>query len=80
MASKVISFHAMITGLTVATIRGEAASEWRGEATEAQRTAAMILQHVWFASLVGWAGGQHDVQAAIDQVKAAAKMVMAAQG
>ena len=70
VASKVISFHAMITGLTVATIRGEAASEWRGEASEAQRTAAMILQHVWFASLVGWAGGQHDVHALGADVKA----------
>jgi AcrR family transcriptional regulator len=75
VASKVISFHAMITGLTVATIRGEAASEWRGEATESQRTAAMVLQHVWFASLVGWAGGQHDVQATIDQVRAATNML-----
>jgi AcrR family transcriptional regulator len=80
VSSKVISFHAMITGLTVATIRGEAAAEWRGEASEDQRTAAMILQHVWFASLVGWAGGQHDVQATIDEVKAAARMLMANRG
>ena len=80
VASKVISFHAMITGLTVATIRGEAASEWRGEASEAQRTAAMILQHVWFASLVGWAGGQPDVQATIEQDRAAAKMLNLSQG
>ena len=40
----------------------------------------MILQHVWFASLVGWAGGQHDVQATIEQVRAAAKMLNLSQG
>ena len=31
-------------------------------------------------TIVGWAGGQHDVQATIDQVKAAAKMLNLGQG
>ena len=80
ITTKVVSFHAMMTGLTIAAIRGEAANDWRGEATEAQRTSAMILQHVWFASLVGWAGGQHDVTTTIAQVQNAAAHVLRDEG
>ena len=76
ITTKVVSFHAMMTGLTICAIRGEMASEWSGKATERQRQAAMVLQQVWFATLVGWAGGQHDVDTTIEQVQIAARLVL----
>ncbi|MBW2509258.1 MAG: TetR family transcriptional regulator, partial [Deltaproteobacteria bacterium] len=63
ITERVASFHALITALVMAAIRGEAAddiAEWGGDADEKERTIASILQNVWFASFVGWAGGLHD--------------------
>lgn len=77
ITEKVASFHALLTGLTIAAIRGEAANDWNGEATAFQRNAAMVLQHVWFSTLVGWAGGLHDVSTSVEQVQAAAGMLLA---
>ena len=65
ITERVASFHALITALVMAAIRGEAPgdfAEWGGEADEQERTMASILQNVWFASFVGWAGGLHDAE------------------
>jgi AcrR family transcriptional regulator len=64
ITERVASFHALITAMVMAAIRGEAPGdhvEWGGAADERERTIASILQNVWFASFVGWAGGLHDV-------------------
>ena len=44
-----------------------------GDAREQQ--VAFLLQHVWFASLVGWAGGLHPVRTVSEQVRAAAALM-----
>lgn len=78
---RVASFHALITALVIAAIRGEAAgtiAEGGGEADEEERTVASILQNVWFASFVGWAGGLHDSAQVLADTDKAAQLLLAA--
>ena len=65
----------------MAAIRGEAAddiAEWGGDADEKERTIASILQNVWFASFVGWAGGLHDAAQVLADTDKATKLLLAA--
>jgi AcrR family transcriptional regulator len=81
ITERVASFHAVITALVMAAIRGEAASadaQWGGEADERERRVASILQNVWFAAMVGWSGGLHDVQKVLDDVGDATELLFAA--
>lgn len=81
ITERVASFHAVITALVMAAIRGEAASadaQWGGEADERERRVASILQNVWFAAMVGWSGGLHDVQKVLEDVGDATELLFAA--
>ena len=81
ITERVASFHAVITALVMAAIRGEAAAEvsqWGGEADERERRVASILQNVWFAAMVGWSGGLHDVQKVLEDVGDATDLLFAA--
>lgn len=81
ITERVASFHALITALVMAAIRGEAAGsvgEWGGDADAQERTIASILQNVWFASFVGWAGGLHDADQVLEDTDKAARLLFAA--
>jgi AcrR family transcriptional regulator len=81
ITERVASFHALITALVMAAIRGEAAGnvgEWGGDADEQERTIASILQNVWFASFVGWAGGLHDAAQVLADTDKATQLLLAA--
>jgi len=81
ITERVASFHALITALVMAAIRGESAaeqSEWGGDVDERERTISSVLQHVWFASFVGWAGGLHDAPQVLEDVDKTAKLLLAA--
>jgi AcrR family transcriptional regulator len=81
ITERVASFHALITALVMAAIRGEAAGnvgEWGGDADTRERTIASILQNVWFASFVGWAGGLHDADQVLEDTGKAARLLFAA--
>jgi len=81
ITERVASFHALITALVMAAIRGEAAddiAEWGGDADEKERTIASILQNVWFASFVGWAGGLHDAPQVLADTDKATRLLLAA--
>ncbi|MDH3200946.1 MAG: TetR family transcriptional regulator [Myxococcales bacterium] len=71
ITERVASFHALITALVLSAIRGEAfvdQSEWREEVDQREHQIASVLQNVWFASFVGWAGGLHDVSRVLEDV------------
>jgi len=81
ITERVASFHALITALVMAAIRGQPAAEqgvWGGDVDERERTISSILQNVWFASFVGWAGGLHDVPQVLDDVDKATQLLFAA--
>ena len=79
MAAQVAAFHLRITRLTVAALRGTtpdlAAPVKSSIGTKREQEAAFILQNVWFASLVGWAGGLHATQDVVDHVLMAAALM-----
>jgi AcrR family transcriptional regulator len=67
---KVAAFHLRMGRLVLDALRGDAPE------TERLRKAAIILQQVWFASLVGWTGGLHDPKAVLAQVDEAAALLL----
>ena len=78
-AAKVATFHQRMTRMIHAAQSGAAPDlslmgrAALGDAREQQ--VAFLLQHVWFASLVGWAGGLHPVRTVSEQVRAAAALM-----
>ena len=76
VTEKVAAYHAIITRLITATIRGRLLDDRSEGPTEDERTVAFLLQHIWFATLVGWAGGLHDTEQVIEQVMAGADLLL----
>jgi hypothetical protein len=65
--------------MVMAAIRGEAAadqSEWGGDVDERERTIASILQNVWFASFVGWAGGLHEAPQLLEDIDRTSELLL----
>jgi len=78
MAGKVAAFHLRMTRLIVAALRGEtpAAGAAAAVGTARERDVAFMLQNVWFASLVGWAGGLHPVREVAGRMRTAAALML----
>jgi AcrR family transcriptional regulator len=74
---KVAAFHLRVGKLVLDALRGEDATGARQEAADERlRNAAIVLQQVWFASLVGWTGGLHDPKTVLAQVDEAAALLL----
>jgi TetR/AcrR family transcriptional regulator, cholesterol catabolism regulator len=58
--------------------RSESGPRARGERSEPDRESAIAhtLMHVWFSSLVGWSAGLRAERAVVEQVRAAAKLML----
>lgn len=76
LTQKVAGFHTGMEELITLALRGEEASRSDALPTDEERTLAFTLQLVWFASLVGWAGGLHGQSGVIDHTRAAAKLLL----
>lgn len=63
MAAQQASFHLRTSRMVIATLRGEAPETTRPLSepvgTSEEQQIALVLEHVWFASLLGWASGFH---------------------
>lgn len=78
ITQKVTRFHSVITRIILAAIRGEPYAPDVPDdqvGTESERSIAMLLQQVWFASLVGWSGGMHDGTMVIQHIRVALRYV-----
>jgi AcrR family transcriptional regulator len=79
VASKVAGFHSRMTRLIVAALRGKPVDLSREldatTSTEREREVAFILQNVWFAALIGWAGGLHPTRDVAGRVRTAAALM-----
>ncbi len=79
VTERVAHFHATNTELIIAALRGkplpDIESGLEHDDPEANQIAS-TLQHVWFASLVSWAGGIYDIDTVIKHVAAAAKLIL----
>ena len=76
LTQKVAAFHTRIEDLITDVLRGRAASGAPEPPSDDERTLAATLQLVWFASLVGWAGGLHGQAAIVDQTRTAAELML----
>jgi AcrR family transcriptional regulator len=81
ITERVASFHGVITALVMTAIRGGTPADqgaWGGDVDERERTIASILQNVWFASFVGWAGGLHEASQLLSDVDKTAELLLEA--
>jgi AcrR family transcriptional regulator len=74
LAQKVAAFHGRVGLLIGRALCGPGGGA--GPSEEEQRI-AHVLGQVWFASLVGWAGGLHGQGAVVDQTRRAAELMLA---
>lgn len=79
-AENVAGFHLRTNRQIVAALRGEPPrkdgdlTEFVG--TDRERAIAMVLNHVWFASLIGWSGGLHPVKTVTERVRETALLLL----
>jgi len=79
MTGRVASLHALTTMMLMAAIEGKPIEEMKrfgGDTDTDLREVALILQQVWFAALVGWAGGLHDEKGVVEQIAIAARRLL----
>jgi AcrR family transcriptional regulator len=74
LTKKVASFHSDMVAMVTQALRGSPEPE--PPETEFEENVCWILQHVWFAALVGWAGGLHGQSTVIDRLATAAELVL----
>lgn len=80
MSAKVAGFHLRMMRLIVAALRGEPPEDGgdlaRPVGSREEQAVAMVLNHVWFAALVGWSGGLHPVRTVGERVSESAAMLL----
>lgn len=72
LTQKVAAFHTRIQDLIADALRGPDG----GEPAAEDPALGYLLQAVWFAMLVGWAGGLHDQATIVQQTRAAAERML----
>lgn len=81
LAVKVAAFQLRIARLVAAALRGEPAALAAPLDAPAgaphERATAQALMHVWFSALVGWSAGVHSERGVVEQVRAAAELILA---
>lgn len=79
-ASNVIAYHGRMTGLIIAAMRGVGRLSFSDATTapptDKEMTLALLLQQVWFASLVGWSAGLHGQGRVVEQVSLATGLLL----
>jgi AcrR family transcriptional regulator len=79
LTEKVTRFHDNVAAMTIDALRGPTLARSSREAPNPrEREIADVLQSVWFAALVGWAGGLHGQNTVVDKVHAAADLLLRA--
>jgi AcrR family transcriptional regulator len=77
LAVKVAGFHLRITRLIVAALRGEPPAPGTEPVGDARENAiAATLNRVWFASIVGWAGGLHSIREVHERMLETAELLL----
>lgn len=76
LARKVGLFHDMMRGMIVAAMRGDSVAEDGAPMSERERLRGDVLNHVWFALMVGWSGGLETQATIHDQMRATVELVL----
>lgn len=79
-ADQQAGFHLRIGRMIIAALRGEAhdASRPLSEpiGSDKEKSIALILNHVWFAALLGWSSGLHPASAVPDRMAQAIELIL----
>jgi AcrR family transcriptional regulator len=73
-------FHLRLSRMVVAALRGEAPALGKPLAepvgSEREQRIALVLEHVWFASLLGWVSGLHPVKTVSERMRDAVSLLL----
>ena len=73
-------FHLRLSRMVVAALRGEAPRSERPLAepvgSEREQRIALVLEHVWFACLLGWVSGLHPVKTVSERMRDAVSLLL----
>jgi AcrR family transcriptional regulator len=76
LTARVASFHTRLSDLITQALRGPEAAHSGIPPSDDERALAFSMQMVWFASLVGWAGGLHGQAGIIGQTQTATALML----
>ena len=76
LTARVAAFHTRMSNLITQSLRGPEAARSGIPPSDEERTLAFSMQMVWFASLVGWAGGLHGQAGIIEQTRDATVLML----
>jgi hypothetical protein len=62
--------------MVVGALRGEPIEPGDATMTERERLLGDVLNHVWFALMVGWSGGQQSQATILEQMSASIGLVL----
>jgi AcrR family transcriptional regulator len=78
VAAKVVAHQIHVTRMVIAALRGTKPSEPpEPPPTHGEIDAAILLQNLWFAALVGWSARLHGQEGVFRQMELAAKLLVA---
>jgi TetR/AcrR family transcriptional regulator, cholesterol catabolism regulator len=78
IAGNVAAYQGRMNNLIIATLRGPTEAERAKKPSKREASLALLLQQIWFASLVGWSAGLVDEAGAIEQMQRAAGLLIRA--
>ena len=76
LAHKIRAFHVVSNDLLMQALRADPSASL-AVASEREARICNVLQMVWFAALIGWMSGIHKQNEVVEQVRAAAELVLA---
>ncbi len=77
LAQKVEVFHDLMLRMIVSALRGESVDTGAEEITEQERLVGDLLNRVWFALMMSWAGGVQSQGTIAEQMRASVELVLA---
>jgi len=76
LAKKVGEFHTSMQRMIVGALRGESIGPDSAPLTEHETLLGDVLQHVWFALMVGWASGLDSQATVREKMRASVELVL----
>jgi AcrR family transcriptional regulator len=80
LAQKVGGFHETVQRMVVGSYRGKPIEPGNASMTDRERLLGDVLNHVWFALMVGWSGGQHTQAMILERMRASIELVLGEPG
>ena len=74
LTEKLRRFHDICAEMAVAALRGKSLGQEKP--TELELRVSFLLHKLWFASLIGWMGGLHSQADVVEELRAAAELII----